>query len=549
MLSTRTLLASTATLPRTEVSEAELQYSRVRIVRHQRSAWWGVVLGSLTLAVLLIHGYHPLAEDGGLYVAGIEWKLNPSLFPRFTEFVSEHVRFSIFAPVVSIITRASHLPLLVVLLLIELFSITLMLSAARALLRRITLNERAQLAGLGLLVALWSVPVAGTSLLLMDPYVTARSLSTPLSLWALAFSLDDWRNNRRSFLSCALLIGLAAAFHPLMAGYALGLILVVRALRNPRRITQLITFGLIIFAAAALLQAHAAPDSRSVVLAAQSRYYWFLSQWHWYELFGLAGPLLVLILVRYLNPGGIGSQATRLSTAAIQYGCFSIIIAGAFAHESYAAHVIARLQPLRAFLMIYAVMLLLLGASVQQAFERLASHGRGSLRFAIAPLLFVGAFCMFLAERSSFSESPHVELPWQLQQSQNSWVRAFLWCRDNAPKNALFALDAHYITTPGEDAQTFRAIAERSALPDFSKDGGEAAITPHLANEWLAGFTAQLNLGQQTATQLREHLAPFGVDWVILRANSLASLNCPYENGMLKVCNLQPLTQRAKVSR
>src|SRR6185437_10126189 len=255
------------------------------------------------------------------------------------------------------------------------------------------------------------------------------------------------------------------------------------------------------------------------------------------------------LFVRYLNRNGIGSRGTALATAAIQYGCFSVIVTVAFAHESYAAHVIARLQPLRAFLMIYAVMLLLLGASIQRAFEYLASRGPRSLRFGITPLLFVGAFWMFLAERSDFPGSPHVELPWQLQQSQNPWVRAFLWCRDNAPRNALFALDAHYITIPGEDAQTFRAIAQRSALPDFSKDGGEAAITPHLADEWVAGFTAQLNLGQQTASQLREHLAPFGVDWVILRADSPASLNCPYENGRLKVCTLQPLVQRAEVSR
>src|SRR6185437_5897287 len=98
MLLTRTLLASTATIPRTEVSEAELSPSYVRVSRPQSSIRRGAALAMLTCAVLLIHGYHPLAEDGGLYVAGIEWKLNPSLFPHFTEFVSEHVRFSLFAP-------------------------------------------------------------------------------------------------------------------------------------------------------------------------------------------------------------------------------------------------------------------------------------------------------------------------------------------------------------------------------------------------------------------------------------------------------------------
>jgi hypothetical protein len=540
MLLTRTLLASTATLPRTEVSEAELSSPRARVVRRQAASWWGAALGALTLAVLLVHGFHPLAEDGGLYVAGVEWRLNPSLFPHSTEFVSEHVRFSVFAPVVSSIARATHLPLLLVLFLIELCSITTMLAGGRALLRRITQNEGAQLAGLGMLAALWAVPVAGTSLLLMDPCVTARGFSTPLSLWALAFALDDWKNNRRSFLSCALLIGLAAAFHPLMAGYALGLIFAVRALRHPRRTSLLVAAALLTFAAAAFLQTRATADSGPVVLAAQSRYYWFLSQWHWYELFGLAGPLLVLLALRYLNRNGLGSRGVALASATILYGCFAVAITTAFAHESYAAHVVARLQPLRAFLMIYAVMLLLLGASLQQAFERIVSPGRRRLRLAVAPILVAGALGMFIAARSQFPASPHIELPWRMQQIANPWVRTFLWCRDNTPQNALFALDANYITTPGEDAQTFRAIAQRSALPDFSKDGGEAAITPRLADEWADGFTAQLNLDQQTTSQLREHLTPYGVDWVILRSDSPTALNCPYDNNLLKVCKLHP---------
>ena len=42
------------------------------------------------------------------------------------------------------------------------------------------------------------------------------------------------------------------------------------------------------------------------------------------------------------------------------------------------------------------------------------------------------------------------------------------------------ALDAQYITKPGEDAQGFRAIAERSALPDYSKDGGVVTNKPEL---------------------------------------------------------------------
>ena len=334
MLLTRTLLASTATLPRTEVSEAELSSARIRVVRRQAAAWWGVALAALTLMVLFVHGFHPLAEDGGLYIAGVEWRLNSSLFPRFTEFVSEHVHFSIFAPVVAAITRATNLSLLAVLFIINLLSIVLTLAAAHLVLRRVTPNERAQLAGIATLGAVWTMPIAGTSLLLMDPCVTARSLSTPLSVWAIAFALDDWRDNRRSLAGCILAIALAAAFHPLMAGYALGLIIVLRLLRSRRKILLLAILAFLTFAAAAILQARAPAESAAVILAAESRYYWFLSHWHWYELFGLLGPLLVLLALRRYNRFGLRANGALLCDAAILYGCFATALALAFGQRA-----------------------------------------------------------------------------------------------------------------------------------------------------------------------------------------------------------------------
>ena len=78
--------------------------------------------------------------------------------------------------------------------------------------------------------------------------------------------------------------------------------------------------------------------------------------------------------------------------------------------------------------------------------------------------------------------------------ARNLWVQAFVWIRGNTPKDALFALDADYINAAGEDAQCFRAIAERSALPDYSKDGGEASIAPELADAWAIGQAAQQRL-------------------------------------------------------
>jgi hypothetical protein len=536
---------ATATLPQTDRRAAGFTAVRIVSPRCWSSLRWGMLLAALTVATLLIHGYHPFAEDGGLYLAGVEWTLDRSLFPHLTEFVSEHLRFSVFAPAVASMTRSTHLPLTTVLLLLHLASIALTLAGARAVLRRVTRDERAQLAGVAMLAAIWTIPVAGTSLLLMDPYVTGRSLSTPLALWAIAFALDDWRESPRSPAACILTIAAAAAFHPLMAGYALGFILVLRALRSRRRVILLGTLALLTFFAAAVLQWRAAPDSAAVVLAAQSRYYWFLSQWHWYELFGLAGPLLLLgALVRW-DRSDLGENGSALALAAIFYGSLATAVALAFAGEHLRAHIVARLQPLRAFQTIYLVLFLLLGAVLEQQFERIGSRSwsatiRRCAPYAICPILLAAAFTMFVSERQIFPASPHLELPGRAAQSSNPWVRAFLWCRDNTPRDALFALDPHYITTRGEDAQTFRAIALRSALPDFSKDGGEAAITPRLAGEWAAGVAAQLDLNRENASELRAHLARLGVDWVILPTSSTAALSCPYSNARLRVCRLQP---------
>ena len=81
---------------------------------------------------------------------------------------------------------------------------------------------------------LLTVPVAGTSLMLMDPYVSARSISTPCSLFALAAAHDVARHIRRreriatgNIGICFGALFLAALVHPLMGAYALGCVLVL----------------------------------------------------------------------------------------------------------------------------------------------------------------------------------------------------------------------------------------------------------------------------------------------------------------------------------
>jgi hypothetical protein len=544
---------------------------------------WAAILVLLALATILIHGFHPFSEDGGLYAAGVEYTLSPKLFLHYTVFVTEHLRFSLFAPAIALLVRLAHLSLPAALLLVAFASALATMAAARALLRRCVPDNRAQLAGLALLAAGWTLPVAGTSLYLMDPYVTARSLTMPLSLLAMAYALDRWpaiiaaNALRHPALRCAACFVLAAAFHPLMAAYALLFVAALRATRSTRPLaawTVLTTILVLLCISAGLL---APPESSAETAAVITRYYWFLSQWQWYERLGLLGPPMMLIISLILHRRSChpersiqnchpersihnchperseGSAFCRVESkvqetttfilTAILLSILTTVIALLFAHESSPTHTVARLQPLREFLLLYAGMLLLLGAAIAQACQQAALKTQGVLRLILRslPIIFTTAMAagLFLAARAIYPDSPHIELPCQSAQQQNPWVRAFLWTRDNTPPDALFALDARYVNTDGEDAQTFRAISLRSALPDYSKDGGEASITPSIAPIWQAAAQAQANLSALTDTERDDRLAPFAPTWIILHADAKTAHPCPYSNATVKVCHLR----------
>ncbi len=479
---------------------------------------------ALTAFSVAVSGYHPFVEDGGVYAAGIRKLLDPSLYPTWTPFVTEHLRFSLFAPMVAALVRATHLPLEWVLFLLFLATTWATLLAGWMLAARIAPGPRAR-AGAVCLLACWlTLPIAGTSLLLMDPYVTARSFTTPLVLMALAWALD------RSWLRCAAALIVAAALHPLMAGYGGAAIAMLACLRSPHRRWAVAAIGLIAFAAAAAVQALAPPESLDYVRVALTRYYWFPFDWQWYEWIGLVAPLALIAWLRLLRAG----PWKDLAETGLRVGILAALIALLFAQESYPTHLVARLQPLREFQIVYILMILLLGAQLGEQFGERVLQNRA---WRWATLLAIFGSAMFWAQRETFPNSGHIEWPWAAP--VNPWSQAFVWIRQNTPKNALFALDSHYITEgKHEDAQCFRAISARSALPDYSKDGGEASITPSLTAAWVDGQLAQADLETETDAQRLAKLRPLAVTWVVLQRSSPTAWLCPYTNATVKVCRL-----------
>jgi hypothetical protein len=121
------------------------------------------------------------------------------------------------------------------------------------------------------------------------------------------------------------------------------------------------------------------------------------------------------------------------------------------------------------FQVVYIVMTLALGTLLG---ERVLQ--RRPVRWVLVFAVLAGV--MVMAERRTFPASKHLELP-EMMAGENSagrgnaYQQAFAWIDRNTPRDAFFAMDAQYITKPGEDAQSFRAIAGRSVLPDFSRMG------------------------------------------------------------------------------
>ena len=366
-----------------------------------------------------------------------------------------------------------------------------------------------------------TVPVAGTALVIMDPYLTARSLSTPASLFALAFCL---RGRMKSAAACLLLTALV---HPQMSIYAgLACLALLHFSREPVRIPVL-AWGflpLAIFPTSFALRP-AEGTYREVLF---SRSYFFVSTWTWYEWAGVFAPLAILWWISWKQPAGSTPACRVLSRALVPFGLLftgaAAIIASTERLQNF-----ARLQPMRSFQLVYLVLFALLGGLLGETIL-----GKARWRW-IAFFIPLGC-CMWLVQRAAFPNSAHVE--WPGVGSSNPWTTAFLWIRDHTPKDAFFALDPNYMLMAGEDEQGFRAIAERSALADFAKDSGAVSLFPQLARHWKEQVDAERGWRKFSTADFENLATRFPITWILTALPGPTGLVCPYRNERLVVCQL-----------
>jgi hypothetical protein len=146
--------------------------NRVSKIRSDKHKSFGILL-LLTAGALLVHGYHPFAEDAEIYLPGVEKILNPQLFPVGREFFASHASLTIFPNLVAFSLRVTHLPMGSGLFLWHVASIFLLLLACWELSGLLFSNDRppnarARWGGVCLVAVLLTIPVAGTALYIMD---------------------------------------------------------------------------------------------------------------------------------------------------------------------------------------------------------------------------------------------------------------------------------------------------------------------------------------------------------------------------------------------
>lgn len=472
-----------------------------------------VFLLLLTLGAVAVAGYHPGVEDAEIYTPGILKVLNPRLFPYNQGFFASHAHMTLFPDLIAASVRLSHLPFAYAMLLWQLLAVFLLLFACWRIARLCFPSPRAVWGGVALVAALLTIPVAGTSLYIMDQYLNTRSLSAPMVLLAIVNVVEHkWRR-------AVLWIVLTGLIHPLMVvfgvAYMFFVIWVERREVMPAVALALVPLGLF---------PPVTPAYRHIL---DTREYFFLLRWQWYEWLGIFAPLAIFWWYRQIAGRKGWRTLERMCLALIPFELLFFAAALVITIPPRLAN-LAELQPMRVLHLVYMLLFVFSGGLLAEWVLR-DKIWRWLVLFV--PL----CFGMWYAQRQLFPATPHLEVPWV--RNQNPWVQTFDWIRNNTPVDAYFALDPQHMGLPGEDQHGFRAIAERSMLADALKDSGAASMFPQLSEMWLRQVRAEQGWNSFQVNDFQRLRSEFGITWVVLE-HPVADMPCVYSNGSLQVCRI-----------
>jgi hypothetical protein len=479
---------------------------------------------AITAGALLIQGYHPGAEDAEIYIPGIKKLLNPQLYPFGAEFFLNHARMTLFADLIAASVRVFHLGFDVTVFVWYVASIFLTLVACWLLSTECFDRPEAQWAGVLTVAALLTIPVAGTALYIADQYLTSRSLVTVAILFGL------WSGLTGRLAGCLLWNAIALCIHPLMAVFGISFTLILWSMRRNNSAPENQPWRLAFtgfFTGVSTLNLFPVSSS-AYERAVDTRSYFFILRWQWYEWLGAIAPLLLLWLIGQVCRRRSMAAGRILARASIVYGVI-FLLATLVVTVPARFQTAARLQPMRSLHLLYILMFLLGGGLLGEWILR----QRRWLWIALFVPLCAG---MFVVQLDLFPASPHIE--WPNAVPHNDWLQAFDWVRRNTPTDALFAIDPDYMDK--DDEHGFRAIAERSRLADAVKDSGAVTMFPELpaADHWLEQLSAQRGWDHFHESDFHHLKELYGVGWVVSARPFSVNFACPYENPSVRVCRV-----------
>jgi len=486
-----------------------------------------LLLLAVTLLGFLVAGYHPAALDDGVYQAAIQHRLDPELFRADADLFEVRLQGTIFMALMAAVVRITHLPLAPLELAAHLLTVFAFLAACYRIAARCFEQEYERWCGVALVAVLFTLPVTGTELYILDQYLVPRAISAALALFAVDSVLG------RKYVMAGILLASALVFHPIIAALGISLcffLWVPWPWEHSHRAAAAIAIP-----GGFLFDRSPVPSALHEVI--HMHHYCSLARWPWYEWLGIVAPVGLLLWFARLS-GSSSSTGERpplvhLATRTAVFSVFQFAVASLIMLPP-ALERMRPVEPLRYLLFLYIVMVLLGGGLLARYLLR-----RHWWRWLV---LFVPiASGMFLVQRALFASSPHVEVPGIT--SSNPWKQAFVWIRNNTPEDAYFALGSLYMTRPQEDRFGFRAMTLRSCLADRIKDSGTVMTSAALAERWRREVAAQEASHEDwtrvSIEDLRRLNTEFGVTWVILEKPNHLDLDCPYQNEALKVCRLE----------
>ena len=476
---------------------------------------------AFSLIAVAVMGYHPGIEDDGVYLTAVKGDLNPVLYQHDAQFFRVQLEATLFDKWVAGFIQFTHIPVDVTELLLQFASILLIIVGCWSIARVLFTEERARWAGVALTAAMMTLPVAGTALYLADQHLHQRNVSTAIILFAVSRILE------KKMWQAVPLLMLSFVLHPIMASLGISFCCFLaismldpvhvwlRSLRDS--LASTVPLGWIFESPTPIWHK-----------ALQTRTYFFLYRWTWYEWLGALAPLaLFCILWRIALKRG-KTVLARFGLAIFAYGIFQFGVA-LIIQETPSFIRLTPLQPMRFLHLIYFCMTLVGGCLIGKYFLK-ASAWRWAL------FLVVINAGMYASQRALYPGSLHLELPGR--RSANPWLQSFAWIRNNTPADAYFAMDPRYLEAPGEDYHSFRALAERSQMADALKDTAVVTQVPDLGPDWDRQVTAQAGWKEFKIADFQRLKADFGVDWVLVSYPQTAGLDCPWHNDTLVVCRI-----------